>query len=103
MQVSGAPLQVLQPRLDPQFYAPENIVNDQRINALAPEPLDSLRDPAVRMSYGVLKPEFVESPEYRLARIQNFLDPFLISTHAWESVNRTFSNSSDQSVCRVTF
>ena len=77
MQVSRPPLQVLQPRLDPQYYAPENIVNDQRINALAPEPLDSLRDPAVRMSYGVLKPEFVDSPEYRLARIQNFLDPFL--------------------------
>ncbi|MBS1803687.1 MAG: restriction endonuclease subunit S [Acidobacteria bacterium] len=66
----------LEQRLDPQFYWPEHINDVTNLERFARQTLDSLRDKATPITYGVLKPRFRDS-QFRLARIQNFNDPFL--------------------------
>lgn len=77
MQVSRAGISDLTTRLDPQYYGPENLRDDRLIEGWRPQALDDLRHEESRISYGVLKPEHCESREFRMARIQDFSDPFL--------------------------
>jgi type I restriction enzyme, S subunit len=76
MQIARASWKQLQTRIDPQFYHPQHIADLLSINRFTAARLDDLRLRDTKMSYGVLKPRFTES-QFRLARIQNFADPFL--------------------------
>ncbi len=78
MQIARASWKELQTRIDPQFYHPQHIADLLSLNRFATARLDDLRLQDTKMSYGVLKPRFTES-QFRLARIQNFADPFLES------------------------
>ncbi|WP_414569527.1 restriction endonuclease subunit S [Nostoc sp. CCY 9925] len=76
MQISRASWIDLRNRIDPQFYHPQNLKDVAEINKFKTTRLDDLRYRDTKISYGVLKPRFVES-NFKLVRIQNFEDPFL--------------------------
>lgn len=63
-------------RLDPGFYDPRYVEDENVLSVFRREPLESMRDRSAKISYGVLKPVFVDS-RTAMVRIQDFDDPFV--------------------------
>ncbi|OUS53217.1 hypothetical protein BM607_004660 [Shewanella sp. SACH] len=87
-------------RLDPNFYSPEQIVNEKKLSALSSEALESLRTEDAPIVYGILKPEGTSEGLYRVAKAEKFQGMFVDSDDC-DEVSKTVYESFKRSVAKT--